>query len=136
MDESETFFASDSFSRELGIRLVSSSPGCATLELDITPRHLNGHNTVHGGVIFSLADAAFGVASNNGGVDAVAINTSMTYMKAATGGILRAVATEFSKNHKLGSYSVEVFDQDNEKIALFQGLSYRRKPRDATRQDK
>ena len=129
MDDSATFFSGDSFAQELGIRLISSSPGSATLDLPITSKHLNGHGTVHGGVIFSLADAAFGVASNNGGVDAVAINTSMNYMKAATTGVLRAVATEFSKNHRLGSYVVEVFDQDGEKIALFQGLAYRRKPR-------
>ncbi len=129
MDVASSFLASDSFSRELGITLVSASPGTATLKLSITEKHLNSHGTVHGGVIFSLADVAFAIASNSDGIPSVAINTSITYMKAATGGDLIAEATEFSKNPKLGSYVVEIFNQDREKIALFQGLAYRKKPR-------
>ncbi len=50
-------------------------------------------------------------------------------MKAATSGTLVAEAKEFSSNHKLGSYVVEVYDQEREKIAVFQGLAYRRSPR-------
>lgn len=129
MDIARKFLASDSFSRELGITLVSSSPGTATLQLGITEKHLNSHGTVHGGVIYSLADAAFAVASNSHGIPSVAINTSITYMKAASDGILTAEATEFSKNPKLGSYIIEVTDQNKEKIAIFQGLCYRKTPR-------
>ena len=129
MDIGSSFLASDTFSQELGISLVTSSPGAATLQLEITKKHLNSHGTVHGGVIYSLADAAFAVASNSHGIPAVAINTSITYMKSARDGILTAEANEFSKNPKLGSYIVEVYDQDKEKIAIFQGLSYRKTPR-------
>ena len=129
MDNGSSFFESDTFSRELGITLVSASPGHATLQLEITDKHRNSHGTVHGGVIFSLADTAFAVASNSDGVPSVAINTAITYMKAATTGTLIAEAEEFSKNPKLGSYIVEIFDQDQEKIAVFQGLAYRKTPR-------
>ena len=122
-------FLSDPFSRDLGITLTASSPGQATLSLAITGKHLNSHGTVHGGVIFTLADVAFAVASNSDDVPAVAINTSMTYMKAISEGTLIAEATEFSKNPRLGSYIVEVYDQDREKIAVFQGLAYRKTPR-------
>lgn len=130
MHSGATFLESDPFSRELGIRLVPSEPGKVILQLDITQKHLNGHGTVHGGVIFSLADAAFAVASNSDGIPSVAINTSITYMKAGTSGVLTAEATEFSKNPKLGSYIVEIYDQNREKIAVFQGLAYRKKRRD------
>ena len=129
MDDCASFFAADIFSNEIGIRLISASAGRAMMELTITGKHLNTHGTVHGGVIYSLADAAFAVASNSRGVPSVAINTSITYMKAATTGILYAEADEFSKNAKLGSYIVEVYDQDQEKIAVFQGLAYRKTPR-------
>ena len=129
MDTASSFFESDTFSQELGIRLCSASPGKAVMELEITDRHRNSHGTVHGGVIFSLADAAFAIASNGDGVPSVAINTSMTYMKAATTGVLIAEAEEFSKNPKLGSYLVQVFNGDREKIAVFQGLAYRKGPR-------
>lgn len=129
MDNCSSFFAADLFSQDLGIRLVSASNGRSKLELTITDRHLNSHGSVHGGVIYTLADAAFGVASNSHGVPSVAINTSITYIKAAKSGILYAEAEEFSKNPKLGSYIVGVYDQGGEKIAVFQGLAYRKTPR-------
>jgi acyl-CoA thioesterase len=129
MDDATTFFDADPFSKELGIRLMSASPGTSTLHLDISDKHLNGHGTVHGGVIFSLADVAFAVASNTSGIPSVAINTSITYMKSASSGTLIAEAKEFSSNPKLGSYVVEVYDQNREKIAVFQGLAYRKSPR-------
>jgi acyl-CoA thioesterase len=129
MDDATSFFEADPFSRELGIRLITSSPGEATLHLTISDKHFNSHKTVHGGVIFSLADTAFAVASNTSGIPSVAINTSITYMKAALGGTLIAEAKEFSSNPKLGSYIVEVFNQDREKIAVLQGLAYRKSPR-------
>ncbi|PWR74683.1 PaaI family thioesterase [Methanospirillum lacunae] len=129
MDDATTFLNADPFSKQLGIRLISSSPGKSTLHLDISENHLNSHGTVHGGVIFSLADVAFAVASNTSGIPAVAINTSITYMKAASSGTLIAEANEFSSNPKLGSYVVEVYDQNREKIAVFQGLAYRKSPR-------
>jgi len=130
MENCITFFAADSFSKDLGIKLISASQGRAKMELTITEKHLNTHRTVHGGVIYSLADAAFGVASNSYDVPSVAINTSITYMKAAKAGKLFAEVREYSKNTKLGSYIVEVYDQDGEKIALFQGLSYRKTKRE------
>lgn len=129
MNESVAFFEQDTFSQDLGVRLTKSGAGTSTMDLTITPRHLNSHGTVHGGVIFALADAAFGVASNTEGIPAVAINTSITYMKSASAGTLTATAREFSKNQKLGSYVVEIHDQDGEKIAVFQGLAYRKQPR-------
>ena len=129
MNDNISFFADDTFSNEIGIRLVQAGDGKSRMELTITDSHRNPHGTVHGGVIYTLADAAFAVASNSRGIPAVAINTSITYMKAAKNGVLYAEAEEFSKNPKLGSYIVEVYDQDREKIAVFQGLAYRKTPK-------
>jgi acyl-CoA thioesterase len=52
---------------------------------------------------------------------------SITFMKAAKTGSLWADAREISKNYKLGSYSVEVKDDQGDLVALFQGLAYRKK---------
>jgi acyl-CoA thioesterase len=48
-------------------------------------------------------------------------------MKAATTGTLWADAREVSKNFKVGSYAVEVKDDQGELVAQFQGLAYRKK---------
>lgn len=130
MIDAESFLSADPFSSVLGIKLVEASPGSARLRLEITDRHLNGNGAVHGGVIFSLADVAFAIASNSHGILSVGINATITYMKGASSGTLFAEATEFSRNHKLSTYNVEITDQDGNKIATFQGLAYRKRPKE------
>ena len=48
-------------------------------------------------------------------------------MKAARTGTLWAEAREVSKNFKVGSYLVEVKDDQGDLVAQFQGLAYRKK---------
>ncbi len=117
----------DSFARHAGIELVSVSPGQAVARMRIRPHHLHGLQVVEGGALFTLGDFTFAAASNSRGRVAVAINVSITFMKAATGGVLRAEARETSLNQKLGSYTVHITDEQGGLVAVFQGLAYRKK---------
>jgi acyl-CoA thioesterase len=125
-DERQTFLARDAFARDLGIELVSAGPGTAKVRLALGLRHLNGVGVAHGGVIFTLADAAFSVASNSRGGVAVAIDAHINYFKGVSGGVLYAEAREEFLHHKLAAYAVVVTDDKGEKIAAFQGLAYRK----------
>jgi acyl-CoA thioesterase len=120
------FFKNDRFAEHANIELLSLSPGYARAKMTLHPHHLNGYGTVQGGAIFTLADFAFAAASNSHGTVAVAVNVSITFMKAGRTGTLWAEAREISKNFKLGSYTVEVKDDAGEMVALFQGLAYRK----------
>ena len=120
------FFKNDKFAERANVELLSVSPGQARAKMTLHPHHLNGYGTVQGGAIFTLADLAFAAASNSHGTVAVAINVSITYMKAAKTGALWAEARELTRNFKLGSYTVEVKDDQGELVALFQGLAYRK----------
>ena len=126
MEPLKRFFENDKFAERSGIELLSVSPGQARAKMTLHPHHLNGYGTVQGGAIFTLADFAFAAASNSHGTVAVAINVSITFMKAAKTGALWAEARELSRNLKLGSYTVEVKDDQGELVALFQGLAYRK----------
>jgi acyl-CoA thioesterase len=95
--------------------------------MTLQPHHLNALKTVQGGAIFTLADFAFAVACNSHGTLAVALNVSITFMKAATSGTLWAEAREVSKNFKVGTYTVTVKDDQGDLVAQFQGLAYRKK---------
>lgn len=55
------------------------------------------------------------------------INTSMSFVKATLKGTLYAEAREQSRNPKLASYSVMITDDDNDVVAIFQGMAYRKK---------
>lgn len=129
MEDQNDFFTKDTFARGAGIELLEVSPGKARVKMEVRAIHLNSHGTVHGGAIFTLADAAFALASNSHGVPAAAINASIAYMKSARSGTLFADAVEYSKNPKLATYIVDVTDERGEKIAIFQGMVYRKTPR-------
>ena len=120
------FFKGDQFAARNNIELLEAGNGNARAKMTLHPHHLNGLGTVHGGAIFTLADFAFAAASNSHGNVAVAINVSITFMKAGQTGTLWAEAREVSRNFKLGSYTVEVKDDQGELVALFQGLAYRK----------
>src|ERR1039457_1294883 len=126
MDTVKRFFKKDKFAERANSKLLSVGLGQARAKMTLHPHHLNGYGTVQGGAIFTLADFAFAAASNSHGNVAVAINVSITFMKAGQTGTLWAEAREISRNFKLGSYTVEVKDDQGELVAVFQGLAYRK----------
>jgi acyl-CoA thioesterase len=126
MENIKQILEKDRFAAHCGIELLSISPGQARARKALRADHLNGLGSVQGGAIFTLADFAFAAASNSHGPVAVAINVSISFMKAAQTGTLWAEAREVSRTFKLGSYTVEVKDDAGDLVALFQGLAYRK----------
>ena len=118
----------DAFAKLAGIEIVELAPGRAKVKMQIGPQHLNGLGVVHGGAIFTLADLGFAAACNSHGFDAVAVNVSISYLKAAKSGSLYADAQEASPHGKLGTCIIRVTDDSGDLVALFQGLSYRKGP--------
>jgi acyl-CoA thioesterase len=129
MNATDEFFARDAWARAAGIEIVDVAPGRATVRMEVEERHRNSHGTVHGGALFTLADAAFALASNAHGVPAAAINAHISYVTAAREGTLYASAEEFSLNPTIATYTVTVTDAAGTRIAIFQGMVYRRTPR-------
>ena len=127
METIKKFFKGDRLAEYLGIELVEVSMGKAVARMEVKDEHLNGINTVHGGAIFTLGDFAFAVAANSHGRVTVAINVSISFMKAATSGTLTAIANEISLNPKIATYTVNICNEDGELIAIFQGLAYRKR---------
>ncbi|MCI0498608.1 MAG: PaaI family thioesterase [Planctomycetales bacterium] len=126
MDADKTFFERDAFSRHCGIRLLDTQPGTATAQLTIGPQHLNSMGIVHGAAIFALADAVFAAAANSHGYVAVAVNINISYIKAATDGVLTATAQENNPQGRMGSYTIAIRDREEDLVAAFEGLAYRK----------
>lgn len=116
----------DRFAKHVGIRLLEISNGYALVELTLNETHLNGLDRVQGGVIFTLADYAFGAASNSHGFTTVGINVNISYYKTPTGKIIRAEAKEISAQNKICGYQINVTDEDGSLIAIVNGLGYRK----------
>ncbi len=127
MEAIREFSRNDKFAEHVGVELIEVSEGSAKAKMEIGERHLNGMGVVHGAAIFSLADAVFAVASNSHGTIAMAINVSISYLKAVAQGTLYAQAQELSLNPKLASYTIRITNEEDELIAIFQGMVYRKK---------
>ncbi len=115
----------DPFVRLLGITCCAAGTGTATVSLTLQPQHLNFNGTCHGGVVFSLADSAFGLASNSHGKVAAGIDAHITYQRAARAGErLLARAVEVSRSRRLAVYRVDVSLADGAPISSFTGTVY------------
>lgn len=120
----EKILLNDRFAGTNGIRLVSIGKGEAVAEMDVQDHHLNGVNIIQGGAIFTLADFAFAAASNSHGRIAVAANASIHFFKGVSGGKLYARAKEHSSGKTLATYCVDVVDEQENRIALFNGTAF------------
>lgn len=110
----------------LGIELVAWVPGSATVRMTPRPDHGNLAGTVHGGVMFALADAAFEAACNSHGRLSVALETSCHYSRAAKiHEPLTAGAMEVARSRRTASYRIDVRDPDGDLCAWYMALAYR-----------
>jgi acyl-CoA thioesterase len=117
--------AADPFVRSLGIRCTEAGAGTATVAMTVGPQHLNFNGTCHGGAVFTLADSAFGLASNSHGKMAAGIDAHITYQQAARAGDqLQAKAVEVSRSRKLAVYRIDVTRSDGAVISSFTGTVY------------
>lgn len=118
--------AQDPYAQFLGMKLTEFGPGTAEAELVVTENMVNIHKTVHGAVLFSLADYVFGAASNSYGKTAVGVTTSMNYLSAGlVGEKVTAVASEVKRTHKLAWYKIDVRNE-KELLATMEAMVYRK----------
>ncbi len=107
-----------------GIRLLEARLGYARIQMQVRADMLNGHATLHGGIIFAFADSAFAYACNSANAIAVAAQASIIFLTPAREGeTLIAEARELGSAGRSGSYAVHVSTVDGRAVADFQGLS-------------
>jgi len=116
-------FAADVASNALGMRLLHSASGSATVAMTVVETMVNGHAITHGGYVFTLADTAFAVACNGYGETTVAAGAAITFLAPTTvGDELVAEAVERVRQGRSGIYDVTVRCTENV-IAEFRGNS-------------
>lgn len=120
----EQILKNDRFARTNDIHLVSIGTGEAQAEMYISDKHLNGVNIIQGGALFTLADFAFAAASNSYGRIAVATNASISFFKGISSGKVKAYAKELNSGNTLAHYSVDIFDESDNRIAHFTGTAF------------
>ena len=121
----QVMLANDRATREtVGMDLISCEPGRARMRMVVQDKHLNGHQTCHGGFIFTLADSTFAFACNSHNHNAVAAACSIEFLKPAhLGDELCTEGVEQVLSGRHGIYDVKVTNQRGETVALFRGKS-------------
>lgn len=116
---------SDSYARHLGAKVVEIRPGYAKVTMELGPHHLNFMGMVHGGVIFGLADVAFGAAANSFGSRAMALSVGIDFL-AAPGirGSMTAEVELVTRAGKMGYYRMLVTDAGGTVVARCKGWAY------------
>lgn len=117
LDDVREYFKADRFATNAGCTIVEAKPGDATVQMPITPEHLNANGTVMGGAIFTIGDFAVAVASNFGDKNAVGIASEVQFFRASQGDTLFAHAYAEKDGRTVGFFSVDVTDNLDKKIA-------------------
>lgn len=110
----------------LGLHAEVLAPGQARVWGTVRPEFLNSWGSAHGGFLYSVADAAFALASNSHGTLAVALAAHIEYVRASeVGATVEARACEVHLGRRTAVYRVEVCS-GAKLLALFTGVVYRK----------
>lgn len=122
----DTMFRGGGLGVLLGLRLVEWEPGRAVVELRPTSAIANITGSVHGGVLYTLADSAFEVACNSYGRMCVALDVGVHHASAApVGETVTAEAVEVSRSPRVASYRITASGPGGEVRAWYQATAYR-----------
>ena len=116
----------DPWARALGVEVLELGAGYCRMALRLQPHMVNFQGTPHGGVVFSLADAAFSAACNSHGPAAVALSMTISYLgPARPDARLVAEARERKQGRRAGFYDIAVTDDRGTLVATVHCVSHR-----------
>lgn len=82
--------------------------------LDVQSHMVNAYGTVHGAVIYALADHAFSVACNAYGRTSLGLLTTIQFIESAKpGDKIAARTTEIKRNYRTGFYRTDIYHGQN-----------------------
>lgn len=116
----------DPWARALGLEYLELRRGYCRVALQLRPEMVNYQGTPHGGVIFSLADAAFGAACNSHGEPAVALSVTINYLATVSPEArLIAEGRERKQGRRAGFYEIAVTDAEGTLVATVHCVAHR-----------
>lgn len=106
------------FIKEMGIELLELTDGYCKGRIVLSEKHNNPMGTVHGGMIFGLADTIGGRAAMSYGDKVVTLNASICYLNpAANTQYIEAEATEVKNGRTTAIYDVMIRTAEGVEVA-------------------
>jgi phenylacetic acid degradation protein PaaD len=114
----------------LGMTLEELSKGYARVKMELKEEHLNWENMIHGGIIATVLDQAFGCACNTLENIHVAVQINIHFMKAAAvGETVYAESKVLRAGKRMGTSEMVVRDSQGIEIARATGTTVCTGPR-------
>lgn len=118
----EHIMAQSPVMRWLDVEIIDVEPGYTRMAIVVRADIGNIHGSCHGGLIFTLADIAFGMAAQAGNDRAVSASAEIQFLSPApVGSRLLAEAREVWRRGKNGIYDVTLSTETGETVALVRG---------------
>lgn len=125
IEEARAYFTGDLFAMNCGITIDELDEGKCLCSMPVTAEIKNAAGGVMGGAIFTLADFAFAVASNNVHHTTVAQQVSINFLSGTRGSRLFARATCKKDGKTTCVYNIDITDDLGRDIAQFIGTGYK-----------
>ena len=125
IEEAREFFKGDKFATNLGVSLEKLDEDSCECSLELNDGHKNAVGGVMGGVMFTLADFAFAVLSNNLHSPTVAQQVSVNYLSAPKGNKLIARAVCKKNGRSSSIINVDIVDDTGRDIVQFIGTGFK-----------
>jgi len=118
LERAREFFAGDLYATEAtGIVIDEVGDGYAKVSLSLDSRHQNAVGHVMGGVMFTMADFAFAVATNRGESITVSTVAQISHLASPKGKALYAESRLVKDGRRTCFYQVDVSDDTGTLIA-------------------
>lgn len=116
---------SHDFGKYIGVHFLERREGVCKARLDIRKEHMNPIGTVHGGCLFTLADAVCGMAASSLGGICTTVNSNIQFLNAAFyPAYLTAEAKPKKIGRKLRTFVVEIRDDKDVLISTVDMVFY------------
>jgi acyl-CoA thioesterase len=125
LEEAQEVFRNDRFATSNGMQIDELGEDCCRCSMTITQDHRNAYGGVMGGVIFTLADFALAVTSNQIHSLSVAQQVSINYLNAPKGTRLIAHSQCIKNGKTTTVINVDVTDDTGRQIAKFVGTAFK-----------
>ncbi|MBR6171695.1 MAG: PaaI family thioesterase [Eubacterium sp.] len=125
LEEAREFFKGDQFATKNGMQLDSLSETGCVCSMELRDDHRNAYGGVMGGVIFTLADFALAITSNQIHRLSVAQQVSINYLSAPKGNKLIASAECIKDGRTSTIVNVSVKDDTGRDVAFFTGTAFK-----------
>jgi uncharacterized protein (TIGR00369 family) len=111
------------FRKLIGLVIKERQEGHAVMELAVSPKHLNSHGFVHGGIVATMIDHAGGIAGSfceRTGRHRKAVTLSLTtsFLAPVSVGILTATSRKRPGGRRIFVSTTEITDETGTLIAV------------------